>query len=520
MAIGKLHVWRWSLLLAVPAVAGCVLPYQQPATYSEALVPLNPAPISQAAQPQPAQTQPVEPQPDVQLVDHQQSFSVIEPSLLEPTNILPPESTPAAVPAIEASQATQLPAVPTVDGKMLTLAELQDLALTNNPTIRQLSASAQAAADYRYQVGLSANPIVGYSATQLADQGTDQHVVTVEREFVTADKLQLNRNVLGHAVEAQRWDVESQRYRVLTDVRLAFVDALVAQRRIDVIEDFHEVLSEGVSVAKQQFDAGEAAQSDQLQAEIELNEVDVQRQQAQFAWDAAWQEMAAIAGVPNMERSELTGKLNPQVGTLQWDGIYTDLLGNSPELLASYSRVSQARSNMTRQEVQHIPNIIASIEAGHDNSTGSGMINVFVGAPIPIFNDNSGNVSAAYREYCRATHAVKRIEMSLKARLAGVAREYDSARVAVERYEQQILPKAKQTLDQAERAYGSGEFSFNEILTVRRTYYNTNLQYIDALGKLAKAHAQIDGLLLTGGLDEPTGFPGGDGLRGQTFSQQ
>lgn len=509
MAVGKLNVWQWSLVLAVPSFAGCVLPYAKPATYAEEIVPVSPAPISQA-----------EAKSDVKLVDHQELISVIQPPVLEPTHVLPPEIAPADIPAFEVAHATQVPTLPAVGGNGLTLAQLQDLALANNPTIRQISASAQAAADYRYQVGLSANPVVGYSASQLADQNTDQHVVTVDREFVTAGKLDLNRNVLGHAVEAQKWDVESQRYRVLTDVRLAFVDALVAQRRIDVIDNFHGVVAKGAELAQKRFEAKEASQSDQLQAEIQLNEVEILRQQAQFAWDAAWQEMAATAGVPNMERGSLSGELNPQVGNLEWESIYSDLLGNSPELHASYSRVNQARSNMTRQEVQHIPNIIAGIQAGHDNGTNSGMINVTVGAPIPIFNDNSGNVSAAYREYCRATHAVKRIEMSLKARLAGVAKEYDSALVAVQRYEQQILPKAKQTLDLSEQAYAAGEFSFIQVLIVRRTYFDTNLQYISALGELAKAYAKIDGLLLTGGLDEPTEFQGGDELRGQTFSQQ
>ena len=509
MAVGKLNVWQWSLVLAVPSFAGCVLPYSKPATYSEEIVPLDPAPISKS-----------EKKSDVKLVGHQEPFSVIQPPVLEPTSILPPEIAPADIPAFEVAQATQLPAMPKVEGAGLTLAQLQDLALANNPTIRQISASAQAASDYRYQVGLSANPIVGYAATQLADQNTDQHVVTVDREFVTAGKLDLNRNVLGHAVEAQKWDVESQRYRVLTDVRLAFIDALVAQRRIDVIDDFHAVVAQGAELAQKRFEAQEASQSDPLQAEIQLNEVEILRQQAQFSWDAAWQEMAATAGVPNMERGQLSGELNPQVGNLEWDAIYGDLLGNSPELQASYSCVHQARANMSRQEVQHIPNILAGIQAGHDNSTGSGMINVSIGAPIPVFNDNSGNVSAAYREYCRATHAVKRIEMSLKARLAGVAKEYDSALVAVERYEQQILPKAKKTLDLSEQAYAAGEFSFIQVLIVRRTYFDTNLQYIGALGELAKAHAKIDGLLLTGGLDEPTDFQGGDALRGQTFSQQ
>ncbi len=509
MAVTKQNRWGWWLVLGTTCCTGCVLPYSEPVTYTEEVVPYALPVVSQK-----------ETASEVQLVDHQTVANDAPPLDLIPTAILPPQNDVVEEPVFSVAKVSLPPSLPTLAGEGLSLEQLQDIALANNPTILQSSASAQAASDYRHQVGLSANPIVGYSAAQLADQGTDQHVVSVEREFVTGGKLDLNRNVLGHAVEAQRWDVESQRYRVLTDVRLAFIDALVAQQRIEVIDDFHPVVAQGVTVAEQQFKAGEAAQSDQLQAEIALNEVEVLRQQAEFAWDAAWQEMAATAGVPDMQRSSLSGKLHPQVGTLNWDEIYGSLLGSSPELRASYSRVHKARSNMSRQEVQNIPNVIAELQAGHDNSTGSGMINLFVGAPIPVFNNNSGNISAAYREYCRATHDVKRVEMSLKARLAEVSKEYDSARIAVERYEQQILPKAKQTLDLAERAYSAGEFSFIQVLIVRRTYFDTNLRYIAALGDLAKAHAQIDGLLLTGGLDQPGEFTDGDALRGQTFGQQ
>ncbi|GAA4430884.1 hypothetical protein GCM10023155_23990 [Bremerella cremea] len=511
----KTNRGNWWIALGLTGIVGCT---SGPGSWKQAYhEPVAPPEVSAAAK-LPAQV--AQPVPEAELVSHDQHHSVIESTSLIPTAILPPQNELIDGPIFNIAQAPTPPRVPTSAEPGVTLQYMQDLALANNPTIRQSSASALAASDYQYQVGLSANPIVGYQASQLADANTDQHVVSVEREFVTAHKLGLNQNVLGHAAEAQRWDVESQRYRVMTDVRLAFVDALVAQRRIDVIEDFQTVVAKGADLAKKRFEAREASQSDQLQAEIQLNEVEVLRQQADIAWEAAWQEMAATAGVPDMDRARLDGELSPDSANMNWENIYSTLLGSSPELRASYSRVNQARANMSRQEVQAIPNVTAQLQAGHDNGTGSGMVNLSVGAPIPVFNDNSGNISAAYREYCRATHDVKRIEMSLKARLAGVSKEYDSALVAVKRYEQQILPKAKQTLDLAEQAYTAGEFSFIQVLIVRRTYFDTNLNYITALGDLAKAHAQIDGLLLTGGLDQPTDFQGGDALRGQTFGQQ
>ncbi|MEW4453393.1 TolC family protein [Bremerella sp. JC817] len=427
---------------------------------------------------------------------------------------------PESLQQVQLTSASEIPAVPSVPQEGLTLQAIQDLALANNPAIMALSATANAEQEYQFQVGRSANPEVGYAANQLADQGTDQHLVYVQREFVTGGKLQMNQDVLGHSVEAQRWEVETQRYRVMTDVRLKFVQALVAQRQMEMIDDFHGVVTKGVTLAERRFDAQEASQAEVLQAEIQMNEVEVMRQQAEYRWKAAWKEMAAAAGVPNLEVTPLSGSLEGGSAELDWDTVYLALSDKSPELQAAFSRVRMARSNLSRQEVQAIPNVTGNLQAGVDNATGSGMLQLQLGAPIPVFNDNSGNVSAAYHEYSRATHDVKRIEMSLQTRLAQVSQEFDSARFAVDRYEHQILPKAKQTLSLAEKAYEAGEFSFVQTLIARRTYFDTNLNYLDSLGNLSQAQAKVDGLLLTGALDMAGSGSLGDALRGQTFSQQ
>ncbi len=407
---------------------------------------------------------------------------------------------------------------PLVNG--LSLAQIEQMALENNPTIRQLSASALKAKGVRYQVGINPNPSVGYFGSQIADAGTDQHGAYVEQEFVRGDKLCLNRRVLDQSVQAQLWDLESQRYRVLTDIRVQFYQALAAQRRIELTDSFYLVTEQGTDVSRRRKEAMETSQVDLLQAEVQMAEIDVARQQARISFRGAWKELMATAGMPQMQPSPLNGKLEPRETQIDWDLTWQNLISSSPELNAARTRVQQARANQQRQEVQAIPNITAMMGAGHDNATGSGLINLQVAAPVPVFNNNSGNISAAWAEYCRATHEVKRIEASLKARLAQVSQEFDSAAVAVQRYQDTILPKADETLRLSERAYSAGEFDFLQVLIVRRTFFESNLRYVDALAGLAQAHAKIDGLLLTGGLDQPADFEGDDGLRGQTFSQQ
>jgi cobalt-zinc-cadmium efflux system outer membrane protein len=148
------------------------------------------------------------------------------------------------------------------------------------------------------------------------------------------------------------------------------------------------------------------------------------------------------------------------------------------------------------------------------------MLNLQVGAPIPVWNKNSGNVSAAYADYTRAVENVKRIEQSIKARLARAAQEYEASLASVKKYEQEIIPQTKKGLELSEQAYKVGELAFLQILVVRRSYYEATVQLIAAQGQLAQASAKVDGLLLTGGLDAPVDYTAGDGVRGQTFSGQ
>ena len=192
----------------------------------------------------------------------------------------------------------------------------------------------------------------------------------------------------------------------------------------------------------------------------------------------------------------------------------------SPLLAAAQARVDSARSNLQRQGVQPIQNVTAQLGAGHDNGTGQGFINLQLSIPVPVHNRNQGNIQAAHAEYCEATQNVARIRMSIRHDLARVMGEYQVADATVRRYEENILPKAQETLQLMQEARDAGEFDFLRVLTARRAYFDANLKYVVALGQLAQANAKIDGLLLTGGLSDVASYEGNDGLRGQALSGQ
>ncbi|QDV26001.1 TolC family protein [Aureliella helgolandensis] len=402
----------------------------------------------------------------------------------------------------------------------MTLRDFESLAYSNNPTIRELAATTQKAAGFRTQVGLRANPIVGYQAVQLADRGTDQHTAFIEQEIITGNKLALNRNVQNEALRSQLFELETQKLRVATDIRVKFYEALAAQRRVELIENFRSVTDKGLELAELRKQALEGSKVDVLQAKVQKNEIDLALQQAQVTFEATWRELAAIAGSPELASGTLLGELPKSEALLDWNGLSATMISASPEYQAAQARISRARANLQRQGVQAIPNITAQLAAGVDNATNSGLINFQIGAPIPVFNKNQGNIAAARAEYCRAVMDAERIQNAIKARLAVVSREFDSSLAAVSKYSQEILPSAQESLELAEVAYKAGETSFVQVLVSRRTYFDSNLQYVLAQSQLAQAKSKVDGYVLTGALDAVIDQSGDDSLRGLTFSQQ
>jgi cobalt-zinc-cadmium efflux system outer membrane protein len=84
--------------------------------------------------------------------------------------------------------------------------------------------------------------------------------------------------------------------------------------------------------------------------------------------------------------------------------------------------------------------------------------------------------------------------------MAHTFQQYANARFEVQKYSGEILPKAKQTLDLVTRGYRQGEVGYLDQLTAQRTYFQTNISYIEALRELWRGTISIEGLLLQGSL--------------------
>lgn len=390
------------------------------------------------------------------------------------------------------------------DAVLMTIADLEQMALSHNPTVAQAWRQVQALRGRYVQQGLYPNPVVGYVAEEIGDEGAaGQQGVAVGQQVVTAGKLGLNRAVVSHEIAQARSTLEIQRKRVVNDVRIASYIVLTAQRTIALTEQLVRIGREGQEVAEELLKAREVSQVDLLQARIEANSANVLLANAQNEYQAAWRRLSAVVGVPDLQPTPLRDDISADPPQLAWEDTLMRLLAASPELARAQAGVERAQCNLARQYAGRVPNFDVLAAGRYNFASDDTVASVNLAVPLQIFNRNQGNILQAQAELAAARQEVSRVELSLQQRLAAAFKDYANAQQQVVQYESYIIPDAKQSLSLMQQGYRQGEFGYLELLTSQRTYFRVNLTYVSALRDLWVNATRIDGMLLTGALQQP-----------------
>jgi cobalt-zinc-cadmium efflux system outer membrane protein len=293
----------------------------------------------------------------------------------------------------------------------------------------------------------------------------------------------------------------AQHQRVLTDVRIAFCEALLAQRGLQLAEQLLRIARDGRTTAQRLFKAGDTSEVDFLQGEIEVFNSENGLNAARARHFAAWQTLSAVMGVPHLPPAVLRGDLEAIPDALTWDETLARLLAASPEIGAAVANVDRARAAVARARREPLPNVKFQLGVMQDNGIGGktdGIAQALL--PLPIFNRNQGAIRQAEAELMAAQHALVQTELDLQNRLAPVYERYTSAVYRVRRYRDAILPAAEKSLTQVQRLHAAGDTAFLNLLTAQRTYFQTSNLYLQSLLDLRTSTAQIDGMLLSNSL--------------------
>jgi cobalt-zinc-cadmium efflux system outer membrane protein len=383
----------------------------------------------------------------------------------------------------------------------LTLADLESVALNNNPALTAASARLRAARGNWQQVGLPPNPVLSYAATEVGNEGqAGQQGMFVGQELVLGHKLRLNRNVASYELRLAEQELAARRLRVLNDVRIGYFQVLAAQRKLELARHVVGLAQQGVQTTEKLLQLLEVSQSDLLSARIEVNAARITLQQAAAEHAAAWRRLRAVLGTPDAPPAPLAGDLASNLPDFDWDTVLRQLLASSPELAAAQAQIGRARWALSRARAEPVPNVQLSLGVQFDDATDDVITGMQLGVPVPLLNRNQGAIAQANAELAATRAEALRIQLQLQQRLAAVFERFESSRAQVRLYQREILPDSQRSLELVSAGYRQGELSFLSYLNAQRTFAQTHREYLDALRQLRTAAVEIEGLLLRDGL--------------------
>jgi len=399
--------------------------------------------------------------------------------------------------------------------KTITLEELQQMALQNNPTFRQSAANIQAAEGRKKQSGLYPDPTVGYQGEQIRGgsfHGGEQGFF-VQQDIVLGGKLGLNRKIFDQELQQAVTEADEQKMRVVTNVRMSYIQALAAQQTLELRQDLSKLANDAVDTSHQLANVGQADAPDVLESEVEAQQAQLAVTMAEQNQQRVWKALAAVVGNPRLALMKLEGRLEdtPPVNA---DALVEKIVNESPAVRIAELGVKRAEAALARAKREPIPDL--QLRAGMQQngellSDGRSVgLQGFadVGVRIPIFNRNQGNIATAKADAERARREVERVKLVLREQSASVVQNYTFSQAAVDRYKNQMIPRAQKAYEMYTKKYREMAAAYPQVLIAQRTLMQLEVSYTTALETFATSSLSLQSYLLTDGLEAPS-QPGG-----------
>ena len=323
-----------------------------------------------------------------------------------------------------------------------TLADLQQWAYENSPKLRQAAAAVDTARGQAIQAGLYPNPMAGFEQdTGRSGDTAGQYGGFVSQEFVTAKKLQLARDAALMEVSAAEMALRRARVDLASDVRNGYFDVLVAQERVRLSRALAQLSEEVYRAQIELVAGGEAAAYEPLQLRVFALQARNAVRRAENDHLSAWRQLAANMGLPNLAPLALTGSVDSPVPRVQYEAALNYLLAHHTDLAIAQMQIDKSLYNLRLQRVTPIPNINVQAVFQQDTTAppNNFTYNLQVGVPLPIFNNNRGNIVAGEAQLVGAQQTLTDTHNRLTANLADAFNRYASNTLISESYRTDIM---------------------------------------------------------------------------------
>ena len=376
----------------------------------------------------------------------------------------------------------------------VTLTDVLNLALSNNPELSVALRELEAIDGIRVQAATRLNPSISTSVQDTRRENR-QIYLQLNQEIELGNKREARMDAADAIYKKANAELDSKKAEIHANVVNAFYEVLAAQERLKLSQSSIEVANQALDAAAKRVKAGKSSPVEETKSKIVQSSAKIELSQATSLLNSARKRLSALWGSSNPVYEHAEGNVEniPAIANLN---DLSSALENAPAITIAKLEIN-ARDGMTRVErSKATPNI--TLSAGVVNNQELGGINqalLGLSVPIPVFDRNQGNLQEAVSRQYKAQDELVALKAQLEANLAFQYERLNAARQTSESIRSEILPGSQSAFEAATKGFQAGKFNFLDVLDAQRTLFQAKSQYIQSLIDAHQAIAEIERIL-------------------------
>ncbi|PYM52811.1 MAG: hypothetical protein DME16_00150 [Candidatus Rokuibacteriota bacterium] len=371
----------------------------------------------------------------------------------------------------------------------LTLDQALRLASETNPNVRAKEFELKAVGAGEITAGLRPNPTANFLAEQFGGASSasqTQYTINIGQPIELGGKRQRRIDSATAQTKVTTHELADLRRQIDFQVKKTFTDILVAKDALALSEQNLSALDELEKIQRLRAEKGDLSGLELLRIQVQRFAFERDAADARQALRAAKIGLRSLIGADKVtDDFDAAGSLELRQSSYTQSELYRRALDTRPDIRAAEAARNKATADINLAKANAWWDVTPQVEyqrIGPDNTIGFGF-----GLPLRIFDRNQGEIARTRADALRVDAVRDAVVIRALSEVDTALAAVDTERGKVEVLRDTYLPKAKQARETVEFAYRRGGVSLLDYLDAQRTYRETALQYLQALGNYQTA---------------------------------
>jgi cobalt-zinc-cadmium efflux system outer membrane protein len=286
-------------------------------------------------------------------------------------------------------------------------------------------------------------------------------------------KLETKAAAAEADTDVARSQLAAVELEVIEQVRRAYFELYFLQKSIALTEQSRTLLVDFAEIAESKYRTGEVSQQDVLRAQVEISKVDGEliRQQQQLV--SGQSRLAELLHLSPETKVRAEATLAEEDVPRDLDRLYKQAISTRPELQAQLAAIHRDQQHVDLARLQYYPDVTLAAIWGGMSTTGAlspaadglSTVNIGMQVNVPIYRKKlEAGVREAEAQAVASAREYDALKDRTQADVKDLFAQAESQRDLVVLFQNEIVPKAEQTLEVSTEAYRVGKTDFLQLL--------------------------------------------------------